>query len=223
MRLPQLDMLRPGRWLHTHNMTAQGKATSHEFEYYVVKRRNEATTPLLDSDGGPLYLSTKGPVDATERLRFRFGKPVPSQIKMADYLSSPKSVVSQKIFEVLSQMQIDGIQLLPCTINGAQDYTTNEYWAVHTHHRLKCVDPEASEGFEADSPVALALATKIVLDKEILAAIPLEKRLAFRLHEDPSFELFHASIVEAIKAVNPDGVRFINIEQWSPASLFERG
>jgi hypothetical protein len=54
---------------------------------------------------------------------------------------------------------------------------------------------------------------KIVLDREILKDIPLNKRLGFRLREKPGYPLYHKSVVEAILALEPTGVYFENIEE----------
>jgi hypothetical protein len=62
---------------------------------------------------------------------------------------------------------------------------------------------------------------KIVLDKEVLSGIPLEERLVYRSKEDSQFKLYHESVVEIIKSVNPTGMRFLNIEDWNPGSLFD--
>jgi hypothetical protein len=55
---------------------------------------------------------------------------------------------------------------------------------------------------------------KIVLDKEKLAAVPLEDRLVFVAKEDPAFILYHKSVVDIIMAANPEGVVFTPVEEW---------
>lgn len=192
---------------------------SNEFEYYRVHRSNDNNIPLLETeDNCPPYLDLGVPVENPEPLLFRLGKPVPKKPKMADYHSTPKSVISKKIFDVLSPMKIEGIQLLPARIRGANDELFTNYWAILILNNLECVDEDLSECDITD--INLEDVEKLVLDRKKLAAIPLKKRLIFRLKEDRSYQLFHASVVEAIMAIKPEGIRFTNIEEWNEGSFF---
>ncbi|MDR2870589.1 MAG: hypothetical protein LBV04_09070 [Deferribacteraceae bacterium] len=64
--------------------------------------------------------------------------------------------------------------------------------------------------------------TKLILDKEILSNIPLEKRLIFSLQEDCSKYIYHKSMVDAIMATNPEGIIFTPIEEWHEGIQFRR-
>ena len=193
---------------------------SKEFEYYRMTRKNDNTIPLLDQDTGcPIYLSKKVPIEKPELMLFRFGKPVPKNPKMADYHSSPDSIISKRIADILAPMNIEGIQLIPALIKGKNDELFTEYYALHIYNRIKCVDPQKSDC--TIKTFMLDDVKKIVLDKNILADIPLEKRLIFRLKEDSSYQLCHFSIVEKIMSARPEGVRFTNIEEWSEGSFFD--
>jgi len=191
----------------------------NEFEYYRVHRKNDNTIPLLDSDEDcPIYLSQKEPIENPKLMLFQFGDPVPKNPRMADYHSSPHSVISKKIYDVLSPLDIYGIQLLPARIRGNDDEEFSNYWAIHIYNKIKCVDAALSDC--VIKTIRLFKVKKLVFDKQILGSIPLNKRLIFRLGEDSSYQIFHKSIVDSIMSVNPEGIKFTNIEDWTDGSFF---
>ena len=190
-----------------------------EFNYFRVHRSNDDQIPLLNSDDDcPQYLSKKKSIENPELLLFKFGEPIPRKPKMADYHSSPKSIISKKIFDVLEPLKIEGIQLLPAQIRGKNDDVYSDYWAIHVYNRIRCVDPDLSDC--TIDTFNLEDVNKIVLDEKILSKIPLSKRLVFRLEEDTAFQLFHSSIVDIIMKTNPEGVQFTNINNWHEGSFF---
>ena len=192
----------------------------NEFEYYRIHRKADNSVPLLAEDTGtPLYLYESAQIKDPELLLFKLGKPVPKKPKMADYLSSPDSIISRKIFDILSPLNIEGIQLLPARITGKNNELFSDYWAIHIYNSVQCVDPNLSDC--VIKKFGLANVKKLVLDKKNLSAIPLKKRLIFRLKEDVAYQLFHVSIVEVIQAVKPEGVGFTNIENWNEGSFFD--
>jgi hypothetical protein len=192
---------------------------SRDQEYYRIAISNDDAIPLLDPDTDcPIYLSKREPIENPELLLFQLGSPIPRKPKIVDYHSSPNSVISKKIFDVLFPLNIEGIQLLPAIIRGKNDEIFADYWAIHIYNRIQCIDPALSD-CEIKS-IRLSRVKKLVLDKNLLGTIPINKRLVFRLKEDTSYQLFHVSIVEAIMAVNPEGLRFVNIEQWNDGSFF---
>ncbi len=193
----------------------------NEFDYYVVIFSGAKSAPLLDEhdEDAPRYLAKSYPIEDPELMIFEFGDPLPRKPRMVDYHSSPDSVVSKKIFDVLNQMKIDGIQLLPAIIKDLKrgiDY--DNYWAIHIYHEVKCIDVELSD-CEVTS-FRLSKVKKIVLDKKVLEEIPLKERLVFRLEEDSGYKVYHKLVVDAILAVNPEGIKFVPIEEFSMASFF---
>jgi hypothetical protein len=191
-----------------------------QFEYYRVHRDNDDSIPILASDSGnPSYLYDEQPIGDPKLMLFKLGKPVPKKPKMADYLSSPSCIISRKLLDVLDPLKVEGIQLLPAQVRGKNDEIFSDYWAIHIYHNLKCVDTTLSDCVVRNS--GLGYVKKLVLDKKVLEKIPLDKRLIFRLGEDPAYQLFHISIVDAIMAVKPEGIRFTNIEEWNEGSFFQ--
>jgi hypothetical protein len=53
---------------------------------------------------------------------------------------------------------------------------------------------------------------KLVLDRNALEKIPLNKRFGMRLKEAPGYYLYHQSVVDAIMALEPTGMYFVDIE-----------
>lgn len=195
----------------------------NEFDYYVVGSSGADSAPLLDEHDEYAaysgYLAQSHPIEDPELMVFEFGDPLPRKPRLVDYHSSPNGVVSKKIFDVLNEMKIDGLGLLPAIIKDLKrgiDY--DNYWALHVYHEIKCVDVERSD-CEVRS-FSLSHVKKIVLDRSVLRQIPLKERLVFRLEEDTGYELFHKSVVDAVLAVNPEGIRFIPIEAYSTAAAF---
>ncbi len=61
----------------------------------------------------------------------------------------------------------------------------------------------------------------LVIDSEVLGNIPLAELLVFALGEKRLYIFFHASVVEKIVAINPEGLKFAPITKWNSRSLFE--
>jgi hypothetical protein len=193
---------------------------SREFEYYRIHRKGDSSIPLLDEqDNCPDYFYDAGPINNPDLMLFKLGKPIPKKPKMADYLSTPNSVISKKIFDVLMPLNVHGIQLLPAKVRGRDNESFNDYWAIHVYNKIKCVDVSLSDCTVED--INLEDVKKIVLDRNILKEIPLRARLIFRLKEDFAYQLYHVSIVEAILATTPEGVAFTNIEKWNEGTFFD--
>jgi hypothetical protein len=66
-----------------------------------------------------------------------------------------------------------------------------------------------------------SITNQVIEQVKYLKTIPLEERLVFYLAENGVEQLFHKSVEEAVMAVNPEGVRFINVKDWNMGSPFE--
>ena len=197
-----------------------------EFEYYLIGSDYKPTTPLLRSvDGQSLrFLHKVEPVEEfDEPIRLCFNKPYPKKVIMTDYHSLPESVVSPKISDVLKPMDIYGIQLLPAEIrNNKTNEIYPDYHLIFVYNRIRCLDMKNAIYTIEEDEDAIESITKLVLDKEILSKIPLEKRLIFLLSEASSMEIYHKSVVDAVLAANPEGVVFKPIEEWFEGVQFEK-
>ncbi|GHT11230.1 hypothetical protein FACS189432_09170 [Bacteroidia bacterium] len=194
----------------------------NEFEYYFIGRANNPQHPLLIADNDcPPYLRKKEYIENPETMAFCFGKPIPRKPKMADYHSQPKSVISKKIFDVLDNMNVKGIQLIPAVIRGKKGETYENYWYIHIINSYPALDREKSiytwlDFIEVASPLK-----KVVLNEDFLKTIPLEERLIFYLKENGVKQFFHKSVVDAIMATNPEGVAFYNVKEWQEGQQFD--
>lgn len=191
-----------------------------KFEYYKIGGSGGGDIPLLAlMPKSPRYLYKSKYIENPVMMYYGFGDPVPLRPRLVDYHSAPHSIVSEKIYNVLEKMEIYGLQLLPTTIVSREGEEYSGYYALHIHNYIKCVDKELSDCKFITNGILDA--KKIVLDKKILESKPLEERLIFRLDEASGYKLFHISIMEKIMAVDPEGIRFVNIEEWTDAAYFD--
>ena len=193
---------------------------SNQFKYYRLFPTNEPDIPTIKEKTSTDYLYLGRKIDNPELMIFDFSGPSPIHPNMVDYLSSPRDVFSQKVYDVLSPMNIKSIQLMEAVIEDGNGKEYKDYWGLNIIQRLTCIDRELSKcSFKS---FGLAKIKKLVLDRKVLIEIPLEERLIFRVKEHP-YALFHVSIVKAIQAVNPTGMRFIDFEKFDDGSYMREG
>lgn len=188
----------------------------NEIEYYIIDRENNNSYPLLlENQGSPVYTTERNYIEDTLEMQFCMGDPIPKKPRIVDYHSTPYSVISRKIYDVLEPMKIRGLQLIPATIIGINNELIKDYWYVHIYNNYPVLDRENSIYRWSEIRQVANFIEKLVLDTQKLKEIPMENRLVFRLQERRTFQLFHQSIVDAILSVNPEGVRFINVKDWT--------
>lgn len=187
------------------------------FEYYMMNSAPLAGVPLLAFLGSdPLdYCEV---LDDSKKLNLCFADPIPNTPRLVDHMTCPHSIISQKLYDVLNPMNLSTVQLLPSVVIDMDGKEFEPFWAVNIHEEIKCVDEELSDCEITDTD--LSNVKKVILDKKVLGEIPLADRLVFRLEEQFTLMLYHVSIKEAIEEVNPLGVKFINIEDWTWATHF---
>jgi len=194
---------------------------TNEFEYYFIGRENNDQYPLLIADTDcPPYLRKEEFIENPETMKFCFGKPIPRKPKMVDYHSAIYPVVSQKIYDVLAPMNIKGIQLIPAIITGEKNEIYENYWFINICNLFPALDREKSVCEWDSMGVAFYMET-IVLNEDYLKTIPLEERLVFFLSENRVKQFFHKSVVDAIMATNPEGLRFYNVREWEDGMQFD--
>ena len=184
-------------------------------EYYIIERENSSNYPLLiEDDGCPFYIKKKEYIEDAEHMFFCLGAPIPRKPEMVDYHPVPYTVVSKKIYDILEPMKIKGIQLIPATITGKDNELYEDYFYLHIYNIYDFLDKDLSI-YDWDDFINQAEdIEKIVISKDI-KNIPIEQRLIFKLKEDPTFELYHQTIVDKIMESSPKGLRFINVEEWN--------
>lgn len=171
----------------------------NDFEYYLMKRKNDQAYPLIkivDYNPGLMQLE--------------FNKPIPRNPIMADFLSGPEDIISKRVAEAMKDLNMEGVKFIPSRLKYPEGKVTDNYVCVIVdQNTYTAMDKDKSiYTYENESYTV----SKIVLDKAALKNIPLSRRLGFRLEETPSYHLYHKSIVDAIMMLNPTGIYFQNIE-----------
>ena len=158
-------------------------------EYFIIHRENNNSYPLLINDTGcPPYHREKKFIENAQRMYFCFGKPIPKKPVMADYHSSPKSIISDRVYNILNNLNIKGLQLIPATVNGKKEKYEN-YYFIHIYNIIPALDLEKSKCEWDDFIKVASPIEKIVLRETELEKNKLEERLVFRFAEN-TLELF---------------------------------
>ncbi|NMO17707.1 hypothetical protein HPC49_30785 [Pyxidicoccus fallax] len=187
-------------------------------DYFVIMRAGPSSYPLLAWDEYRVGFVRPAPVNVTAPVQLRLGAPVPRTPVMVDYHSLPEPVVSERIKNSLALLDLFGLQLVPADVKVKQD-DVRRYWLLHVFNWIACINLQHSAcTFYPDGDV-LGI-DRLVLDEEVLQDIPLERRRVFVLEESPSVYLFHHSVVEHILALQPEGLRFIRVDQWNDSAGF---
>ena len=190
-------------------------------EYYIGFSQIQAGVPLLSDDSNSdidLDLKTNEPY-SIKLIEFAFKEPYPKNPLMLDVLckSGGNFVISKKLYDILSPLKIDGVQMIVSTIydpNNKKKY--DDYYYVHIYNIINCLDMEKAK-YERSVIGTIRTINKMVLDENILSKIPLEKRLIFRLGEIFTFQLFHESVVEKLNI--QQGIRFVKVENYTFGSI----
>ena len=104
-------------------------------EYFRIGRANNNNHPLLIVKQGGKYEREYEYIDDVEPMIYRLGEPVPSKPIMVDFHSSSCSIVSQKISDVLRNLNIKGLQLIPATIEGKNNELYENYWFLNIYNK----------------------------------------------------------------------------------------
>jgi|SRR5215217_710701 len=188
-------------------------------DYFVLLRARSQQHPILAWDQSASAFRKGRPVDASVPVKLRLGEPVPSSPAMVDHHSLPAPVVSPRLKEVLDAADLRGVQFVPADVQVADSVL--RYWLVHMWRRLACADRQRSRlTVDPDDGDVVGI-DSLVLDEAVLREVPLEERLAFRL-EESVVHLFHRSVVDRVQSMTPqpEGLRFIPVEEWSDSSAF---
>lgn len=191
-------------------------------EYYVIARENNDHYPLFAWDQSKSGYNKGKPVEYTDPLKFRLGKPIPRNFEWVDYHSLPGSVISERILGALSPLDLYGVQFVPAKVSNPNAPSTepHDYWYVHIWNRIACLDAEKSE-LDLYEDGDIFSINKLVLNEEILSMFELRKRMIFELKEKRTVQLVHKTVKEAIESVNPKGIRFFKATEWGSERVFE--
>ncbi|GHU98984.1 hypothetical protein FACS1894159_02290 [Bacteroidia bacterium] len=181
----------------------------NEFKYYVLKRKGDQSYPLLriddedyDEDGKCL------------KVYLEINTPRPRKPVLADFLYAPETIVSKRIAEVMQSLNMEGVQFIPTQLTLPKGEIIEDYVCVLVDDNTFIALDKEKSVYERGKREWNYMIEKVVLDRAVLSQIPLNKRLGFRLREAPGDSLFHHSVIEAIDALNPTGVFYVDIEEY---------
>ncbi len=194
--------------------------------YYVHGRAPNDSHPLLD-----FVAETRG-VDALYRNRavpsewtplpLRLGRPEPRHPIMADHLSLPLPVFTEKVARAIEALKLPDVQLVPAVVQTpGREYP---YFVLNVWNFIACVDRAASDiTLDEDDPSDIQFIRRLVLDMNAIEEVAPERRLLFRLAEDSPTFVFAQPVVDAILATSPEGIRFWPANGWGEGHAFRRG
>ena len=193
---------------------------TNEFDYYLIERDNKFMSPLLmendevNSDGVAFLRRLQRVEDGTI-IHLVFNPPIPQKPDMTDYLwLGYGAVFSQKLYDVLKNIEIKDFQLVPAIIKDPKGNEYSDYWIAGVYREFAFLDPDKSEIDEIEPNGRWSGIEKMVINEEEMAKVPLEERLIYKSKESGAYNFYHKSIVDAIMSVNPTGVKFISVEDW---------
>ena len=194
---------------------------TNEFDYYLIERDNKFMSPLLINDdeinsGGTMFLRRFQRVDEKTIVHLVFNPPIPPKPEMTDYLwLQSRAVFSKKICDVLKDVEIKDFQLVPAIIKGKNGEEYSDYWIAGIYRDFAFLDKDESEYSSIDEDTGCwSMIESMVIDKELMAKVPLAERLIYVGKESSAYVYYHKSIVDLIMSTNPTGVKFISVEEW---------
>lgn len=189
-------------------------------DYFVIMRSGPSSYPLLAWDEFRLGFARPAPVNPSPPVQLRLGTPVPRNPVMVDYHSLPEPVVSERLKDTLESLDLFGLQPVPADVKVTPE-DVRRYWLLHVFNRIACIDRQHSKISLSPRGTVLGI-DKLVLDEAVLRDIPLERRRVFVLAESPSTHLFHQSVAEQVLALQPEGLRFLRVDQWNDSAGFRQ-
>ncbi|MCP3167317.1 hypothetical protein LZ199_30860 [Myxococcus sp. QH3KD-4-1] len=151
------------------------------------------------------------------KLRIRTGvlpkEPFPA------YEGSCTPLLSAQAKSLLEPLAISHLQFLPADVSF-ESGEVQRFWWLHTCRSIYCVDKKRTKGLFYSPREMLAIG-KLVLDEHALAAIPLERRLIFRLGELLYTILLHSSLVDQLRGWEAEGFKFMPVAEWYHPDFIE--
>ena len=194
-------------------------------EYYLLYCATQIE--LYDSDENGSFVTDchfdKQPIpDEVQELQFNvYGKE--KTIESADMISDGIIyVISEKTHNAIALFDIPTIQMVAAKLmHKAKKQISNNWSYLNMYTNINCLDKSNSECDIDDFDGSVSDISKIVLDSDALSVVPLKERLIFNLGEMDTHRLFHRSVVDAIMATEPTGIRFVKVEDYHTGSAFD--
>ena len=188
--------------------------------YYLLKKTNpNMDIPIIKGEGDIGYLMGDELLDNIVTINMVLADPIPPKPKMADYFGL-EPVFSEKIAKVFKSLDDPLMQFFPVKLKGLID-EVYDYTYIRFCNYQRVIDFEKSECEVDEELDIIEWMERMILSEKKLAAIPLEKRLIFRPRLRGADIIFHKSVVEKVMALEPEGIRFVQVEQWVDGMQFE--
>ena len=161
--------------------------------YYVLERENNDNHPLFSWDQKSGLYGMGRPVAEPEKIKLKFGDPIPIKVELVDFHETPAPVISEQLTAVLMKLDIYGVQLVPAEVRDPRDPFSPlfNYYLMNVWNRIACIDKEMSTLDIDEDDGRIWDIEELVLDEDILGRFDLDKRLVFQLAEKPSRVAFH--------------------------------
>lgn len=191
-----------------------------EFDYYLIQSSGKFTPPLLRNDddidsSGCTFLMRSELTDINTTRYLTFNSPIPKKPEMTDYLNLEcRAVFSKKIYDVLNNLDIKDFQLVHAVVNGKKGEEYKDYWIANIIREYAFLDKDRSKFKSITSTGQWSMIKQMVIDKGLMAEIPLEERLIYVSKESAAYVFYHKTVVDAIMSVNPTGLVFVPVEDW---------
>lgn len=191
-------------------------------EYFYLKSIGE-NYPNLQYEGGQDSFETSDEFRLKKGIRrLCFSHPIPDDPEMADfhYLKDYSPVISERMKNLLENMNLRNIQFLPTEIRNKEgNVVEGNYYIIHVYNMVKCLDREKSNWEPCSFKEDIAtLVHSLVINNEELHKVPLEERLVFALYEQRVHVLYHRSVVDKLLEIEPKGMTIFRLSKWDLSS-----
>jgi hypothetical protein len=170
-------------------------------KYYFAKRKTDQAYPLVDvlEEGNDIW-------------ELEFSPPRPRKPVTVDFLDGAVGVFSKRITDVMKSFGMEGVDFHSSRISDTKGTVYDNYVCVETWDNIyELMDKKLSKYHYEHLTYSFS---KLVINREELSKIPLNKRLCMRIREAPGYTLYHQSVVDAIMALEPTGMYFQDIENY---------
>ncbi|MWP49539.1 MULTISPECIES: DUF1629 domain-containing protein [unclassified Gilliamella] len=174
-----------------------------DFEYYFMERKEDQAYPFV-----AILEHNNDLVEA------QLDDPLPRHPVLANYLKGSKDFVTKNIAEVMMSMNMEGVRIVPVELSDRKGGYIEDYYCIYVDDNTYEALDKTKSDYEYDEECKFYFIDKVVLDTEALKKIPLSKRLGWRLFEEPGTYLYHKTVVDEIKKLEPTGIVFINVEDY---------
>ncbi|WP_299022737.1 hypothetical protein [uncultured Photobacterium sp.] len=172
---------------------------STSMPYYVFPEKYAEVLPspifVYPQEPIPLFADIKPDVD----------------YKVQDFIKFPGISFSERVCENAGLQYIYGVNWAPVVINDSREYN---FYMAQVANRIECIDLNRSEYKKVSRSGRISGLNKVVLDDDKLNKIPENRRLMF-VCKGWGAVLFHHSLVEKIMRVEPMGLEFISVDDYT--------